>query len=71
MSHYTESRSAGAFIPEEAHPQDVILHWIQISKSLYSIGSASTGCHITLGLDQPKPLFQRKRIHMMSYNTVS
>ena len=24
MSYYTESRSAGAFIPEKMHPQDVI-----------------------------------------------
>ena len=60
MSYYTESRSAGAFIPEEMHPQ-YILHWILIRWSLYSRGNTSKGYHITLDPNQQELLLQNKQ----------
>ena len=52
-------------------PQDVILHWIQISSGLYSRGYASTICNIKPDPDPLEPLFQRKHIQRMPYNTGS
>ena len=59
-SYNTESRSAGAFIPQETHPQDPDQQGSLFQKNLILKVPY---------LNQEKPLFQRKSIHELSYNT--
>ena len=59
----TGSWSAGAFIPLEPDHHDVMQHWIQINRSLYTSWTESAWCYITMYPDQQERLTQKNQIN--------
>ena len=44
----------------EADQQDVIYHWIQVSRSLYTSRTGSAGRYITMDPYRQEPIIQKK-----------